>query len=104
MHLVGLRRQHVLGDHAGLFEVAVGEGSLGIFPGDHVVLDVLRKACPPQQGWMVCREEDASHSFLAGVGGSNESWLVGDDFGQVSGPLSQVPHEFFELCEVASDV
>lgn len=53
---------------------------------------------------MVCREENASHALLAGVGGSYESGLIGNDLGQMSGPLSQVPHEVFELCEVASNV
>ena len=58
----------------------------------------------PQERLVTLGEEDATHPRPAGVGGTEESWAVGNDFREVGGAGCEVAHQELEVSEVAPDV
>ena len=76
-----------------MLQVAVGDNTAGVVTGDERVLDVLGKGKPPKEGVSMAVEVGATHSGFGCVGRAQKGRLFRDDFGQVSGPGSQIRGE-----------
>jgi hypothetical protein len=65
-----------LGELAGLFQVTIGDGSMGVVEGDQVLLDVLGERLSPHVGSTMVVVEDATHTSFRSVGGSQEGRVL----------------------------
>ena len=54
-------------DHAGLFQIAVGDGTIGVFGRDQAALNLGRERLAPEVGLLVGCEEHPSHALFGGV-------------------------------------
>ena len=54
-------------DHPRLLQVAVGDGTIGVFGRDESPLDLLREGVAPEVGLLVGRKECPSHALFGGV-------------------------------------
>lgn len=72
-----------LPQEGGVFKVTVRHGARGIVKGHQTALHRVREGLPPHQGLTPGVEVDSSHSWLGGVGGSQESWFLGHNLGKV---------------------
>ena len=84
---MGGRHERELSQQAGVLEVTVGDGPLGVGRGDEVALDVGRKGLPPQVALSGVVKVDSSHPSLGSIGAPKESRILGDDLGEVRGTV-----------------
>lgn len=87
---MGAGHQVDLGENAGLFQVAVGDGPVEVFEGDQVSLDVSRERVAPDVALAGVVEVDASHAGLGCVRGSQEGRFLWHHFGEVSRSAAKV--------------
>lgn len=86
-----LANHHIhLGDGTRLFEVTIVDGPLQIVRGHEVVTDPIRESLPPHHGWALLGKVHAAHAEAAGVMGTHESWMVGNDLAELSGTRGEV--------------
>jgi hypothetical protein len=65
-----------LGKLAGLFQVTIGDGSLGVVEGDKVLLDILGEGLSPHVGSAMVVIEDATHTSFGHVSGAQEGRVL----------------------------
>jgi hypothetical protein len=78
-----------LGKLAGLFQVTIRDGSLGVVEGDKVLLDVLWEGLSPHVGGSLVIIEDSSHAGLGCVRGAQEGGVLWYYLCKVSGSVTQ---------------
>ena len=54
-------------DHAGLFQIAVGDGTIGVVGRDQAALNLGRERLAPEVGLLVGGEEHPSRALFGGV-------------------------------------
>ena len=79
----------MLGHYRQLFQVTIGDVTVGVFSGHESVLDVLGKGGSPGVGSPFFVEEDASRPGLGSVSCPHNEGFLRHEFGQVSGPAGQ---------------
>jgi hypothetical protein len=58
------------------FQVRIGEGAIGVVPGDHSIPDVRRKRGTPQERGTSGSEENATDASSGGVGGLDDRGVI----------------------------
>ena len=93
-----------LSEHCCLFEVTVGEVTVGVVEGHQALLEAFGEAFTPKDGPVVLGEEHTSHANLAGINRPKDAWVVWDDLAQSCGPIHQAAGEPLEVCQVVAYV
>lgn len=100
---VGSRHDIYLRQKTSVLEVAVGDGTVGVASGHHLVLDRGREWVAPDVGLSRRVKVDAAHARFGSIGRSQESGFLGDDFSQVSGSLAQASGQPAEGVKAVTD-
>ena len=85
-----------MADHPRLLQIAICDGTIGVFGRDESPLDLLREGVAPEIGLFIGSEEYSSHSLLCGVGCSHVRRSLGDDLREMSWSVSQISDELAE--------
>jgi hypothetical protein len=74
---------------AGMFQVTIRDGPLGVVEGNQILLDILGKGLSPHVGSALVIIEDPTHTSFRGVSGAQEGRVLRHYLSQVRGPVTQ---------------
>ena len=97
-------RDHIqVGEHGGVFEVAVGDSPMGVCGGNEAALDLGGEFVPPDMGSAIGGEEHPSHPRLTGVCSAENRRRLRHQLREVGGPLTQAGRQTTEGIKAAAD-
>lgn len=92
-----------LGNDGGLLQITVGDVARGVVGADQSSLDVRREGVSPVVTLAGVVEVHATHASAGGISGTQESGLLGHQFGQVGWTGAQAGGQATEGVDVAPD-
>jgi hypothetical protein len=78
-----------LGQDGSVFQVTVGDASMGVVRGDQVGLDVSGEGVSPVVALSRVVEEDSAHASASGISGANERGRLGNKLRNVGGTCAE---------------
>jgi hypothetical protein len=93
-----------VGEGRKLFEVAVGDVTVGIGVGHEAVPNGRREGRTPDHWAGDVREENSTETKAGGIGGTNDAGCIRDDFSQAGGTLGEALYQPQVTKEVAAQM
>ena len=87
-----------MGDHAGLLQVTVCDGAVGVVKRHQKFLHVARKRVSPHSGLFVGIEEDSTHASFSCIGRACKGRILGNNLSEMGWGILKVVHELAESC------
>lgn len=102
--VVAVRHDVELREKRGLLQVAVGDVAVRVVGGDEGPLDFGRESQAPVVTGAGVVKVDSAHTGACRIGGAEQEWQFGHQFGEVGGASAKAGRKAPEGVEVAADV
>ena len=87
-----------MGDHAGLLQVTVRDGAVGIVKGHQKLLHINRERMLPCVGLFIGVEENSTHASFSCIGRASKRRILGNNLSEMGWAILKVLNELAESC------